>query len=416
MKGGFYMSGFKNINIHRNLTENILKGFKDRINNPYLLYSDKKQSIVTYYNINTESTTIDPGIQTHYSNLGDQSPLRFNKINNTYLYGIGRVELNASYGDWGVEGSEITGECVTLPNTFQPFPNDYFSINYLDRDLLFKVISVTPDTLDNGANFYKIEYKLDQHGWEEGTIEDKVEKVFNMKITNFGTNRKVIMTEEESEFEDSMEDLVAKLQIFYSDIFYDTTVQTFAFSQDGAKFYDPYMIEFIIRNDILNMEEFLYIAHATVLSKFFGIEYSKSIFTAVENRRMDQVKKFNNQFCGIAVEEPNSLLSHHSQAYYQMTYSKVQLSFTVAKFMVFNTDLYEHIVNNQLYTENNKLCYNILINYFNGVDSTLKDINLAIEYMDIIDGKESFYLIPFLIYILNKNTDSVLDSNSATSD
>ena len=63
------MSGFKNINIHRNLTENILKGFKDRINNPYLLYSDKKQSIVTYYNINTESTTIDPGIQTHYSNL-----------------------------------------------------------------------------------------------------------------------------------------------------------------------------------------------------------------------------------------------------------------------------------------------------------------------------------------------------------
>ena len=329
------------------------------------------------------------------------------------MYGIGAAELNAAYGDFGIEGSEIQGSCIVLPNTFIPYPNDFFSINYIDKDLLFKVISVTPDTIPNGANFYQLDYILDQHSWEEGDIESKIIRSMTMKVENFGTNRKILLTDEELNYEESSTDLVVQLQNYFKELFYDGNIQSFCFQQDNTLFYDPYMIEFMIRNDILESEDFVYIAHRTMLSKFFNIEYEKSEFMAIETGRMDQLKQFNSPFVGIAVEEATSLLSQHYETYYQMTYSKYHRLETVASFYVFSTDLFTHMVDNEYYTEDNKLIYNILVDYMNGKDTEITYISKAIEKMDLMNNKETFYLLPFLIYIINKRISLKLEEENS---
>lgn len=404
-------SGFTQLNYHQDMTERIVKEYKERLKNPYWLFSSKKHTVCTYYNQNTTETTFDPGLRTHYSNLGKDSPLRFNKIRNCFLYGIGSGELNASYSDWGIEASEISGECFNLPDTFQPYPNDYFSVNYLDKDILFKVISVTPETLPNGTNFYKIEYKLDQHGNEEGNIEDLVIRNITMRIKNFGTNRKVLMEEEEAKYEEDTDLAVDNLTDIYKMVFYDSKVQTFCFQEpNGASFYDPYLIEFIINNDLLSGEgpSYVYIRHMTVLSKYFNLEYNHSIFKAIETGRMDLCKSSNQKFCAIAIEEPTSLMSQHYEIYYQMTYSKYQKLSTVADYVVFETDVMNHIVNNELYTDDKNLIYNIVIKYFNGSAMDMDEVNKAIENLDFMNNKETFYIVPIVIYILNKSAENAL--------
>ena len=410
LKGGAsQMPGFVQLNYHEEMTQNIVNDFKDRLKNPYYLFSSKKQTVCTYYNINMNESTFDPGIKTHYVNFGNESPLRFNKINKCFLYGISGGELNAALGDYGIESSEVGGDCFTLPNVFEPYPNDFFSINYLDRDLLFKVLAVTPERLDNGAVFWKIEYKLDQHSFAEGDIEDLVVQTQTMKVQNYGTNHKVLLTDEELQYEEDISESVTHLKTLYRDLFYDSDVQTFCFNEEnGASFYDPYMIEFFIRHDIMAgvEENYIYVTHRTILSKYFNLEYDHSIFKAIETRRIDQVKGFNNIFCGIGVEEPTSLLSQHYHTYYQMTYDRYATITAIQSFTVFSTDLVEHILDNVLYEDNSKLIYNIIINYFNDTTSDISFVNKAIELMDFANNKETFYLVPFLIYILSNSIDT----------
>lgn len=403
--------GFENVVRHQEMTKNLLEDFKKRLNNPFYIYNEKKQTLVTYFNINTDQSTTDPGLHTHSSNLGDQSPLMFNQIDDTYLYGISGAELGAEYGDFGVEASDITGEAYVLPNTFTPRENDYFSINYLDKDLLFKVTKVTPDTLPNGANFFKLEYKLDQHGWEEGDIYDQVVGKFVMDVTNFGTDEKVIIKKEEYDFVTSMKELIGQLQSYYIDMYYDSAVQTFIFIKDCAHFYDPYMVEFLKRNEVLSSGKFIYIDHRTSLSNMFKIQYDKTVFKALELKSLEKLKKYNNPFCGIAVEDPTSLLSTRYDTYYQMTYSKYALLTTVGQFATIDVDPFSHIVDNVKYEDDENKIYNILVRYFNN-ENVRTDLVDILDNIDYCPSKDLFYMIPMILFIMNKEVHDTL-SNAA---
>ena len=41
----------------------------DLVNNPFYVLNDKKPSIVTYYNINKEKSSLDPGSKLSYDNI-----------------------------------------------------------------------------------------------------------------------------------------------------------------------------------------------------------------------------------------------------------------------------------------------------------------------------------------------------------
>ena len=150
---------------YRQTTDSLVAGLQSRLDNPYYTFTDKKPTVVTYWNINYKKSTLDQGSQQPYDQIGDDYPLRYNKVNNFVLYGLPRMNVNYNLGEYGIE-SPIEGEAYILPNTIIPCVEDWFTIGYVNEfatdPILFKVTHVTIDTLESGANFYKIEYTFDK--------------------------------------------------------------------------------------------------------------------------------------------------------------------------------------------------------------------------------------------------------------
>ena len=95
------------------------------------MFNDKKALPVDYYNINNNQSTLDKGLKINYDNDGKDTPFRYNLIHDMYLYGIDRVATSLESGEFGISGSEISGDAYILPDTITPYPGDIFSINMM---------------------------------------------------------------------------------------------------------------------------------------------------------------------------------------------------------------------------------------------------------------------------------------------
>ena len=391
------MSKFINTQ-NRVVIDSLVEGFKESIrNNPYYMHNDKKATITTYFNVNLKKSTLDESLRINYSNLGEDSPLRYNKINNSYLYGIERVTTDLDLGDYGISAGDIEGEAIILPNTIIPYPQDYFYINYLNKEYLFKVLSVTNDTLEDGGNFYKITYKLNRIETEK--IEKLVVEEFEMMLNNTGTNFVSVVRSTEYKFIENIDTVLDKLKQYYKMLFYNKRVQTFTF-RGITDIYDPYMIEFMIRNNImLDYDDFLYISHNTFLPDTFGIDYDKTIFRRVE---LKDKKKCINNFSLRFIDEPLSILSSRTEQYFQVILNPLGL----IDIETIEYELLDKIENNRLFYENDYR--NIIIKYFNDIDITSDDID-ALENVDYRHCKELFYYIPIIIFCLESTVKTILN-------
>ena len=228
--------------------DSLVDATKDKIKNPYYIFSDKKPTKVTYYAQNIEKSTLDESSGLYGAHIGTDSPFKFNKIKNFLLYGLAKINVDYDVGEFGTESNAINGDCIILPNTITPRPGDFFSITYVKETILFKVNGVNYDTLDTGANIYSIEYSLDRTE-DIDKIEDQVEKSFNFLVNNVGTDFKTVIQDCDYNIIDQLEALVENLIVQFSNIFFDPRLQTFIFNHDGWLMYDPFLIEFFKRND-----------------------------------------------------------------------------------------------------------------------------------------------------------------------
>ena len=127
---------------------------------------------------------------------------------------MGRIELNYEVGDYGLESGEITGDAVILPNTIIPTQGDFFYVPYINEDVLFKVNSITPDTLDNGSNFYRIEYKLELINCRE-QIEKQVVETYEFIAANIGTDFQCILKSGNYDLVNQLESIIGDMTKFY---------------------------------------------------------------------------------------------------------------------------------------------------------------------------------------------------------
>ena len=193
----------------------IIAATESKINNPYYKFTEKKPTPCTYWKQNREKSTLDESTATNYSHVGEDSPIRFNQINNFYIYGFDKITLDYDLTDFGLESAEIAGEVVVLPNTIIPLPGDFFKVSSIKEDVLFKVNKVTPDTLDNGANFYKIEYKLELVNQYENILKQVVAE-YEFIIENVGTDFSCFIT---STNYDLAKELNVPIIMFKTDVF-----------------------------------------------------------------------------------------------------------------------------------------------------------------------------------------------------
>ena len=395
------MGNFINTNYNKTI-DNLVEGAKSRLNNPFYIYGDRKPTIVTYYNINHNASTIDKGSSTLYDDIGQNSSLRFNKIENFHLYGIEKINVNLDVGEYGLE-SPIEGEALILPNTIVPVPGDMFIINHvIDKPYLFMVTGIGIDTLYTGANFYKISYKLTRTDMDALTSLETVQTIkrFTYKAGNVGTTLAPLIESNQAELIDKIEDNIDTLLNYYMNLFYKNSVQNFILEYQHMYLYDPYLIEFMIRNKLfaLSGNNYFHVEQAVYIGDTFALEYDHSIFKDIE------IKKSNmrlNSVYPVPVDDPNSLLVDRLESYYKLS-NKVMYKDYDNPINWLDMDLLDRVINNELYDEDSNLYYrNLLILYMNNKEFDITD-KLMNSIMDIEFNytKELFYMIPILVFIL----------------
>lgn len=413
------MAGLLNVT-HTQMTQSIVDFQMDLLKNPFFLFNDKKGLPVEYFNLNTTQSQLDQALKIPYANIGPESPLRFNLIHDFYLFGIDRIQLQLENGEMGIEGSEISGEAIVLPNTITPYPGDYFTINMTKKKYLFQIRTASPDTFENGGNYYRIEYKLEYLSDER--LLPLVVKEFNFVSGNIGTNYSPVLSNTKYNLAKILDDTAVMLKQYFKGLYYNNKVQTYVFvylyevctnGLNSNYFYDPYLIEFIIKNKILanTGDKYDYIDHKTFPKADFPIKYNNSIWRVIETKDKSQINSCIVSSPAIFIDDPATIFSTRYENYFEMTYDAPNpvAEMWSARLSFLPMQVLGHITEGQLFDNNSSLAkYNLLIKYFNDIDINAHDIDPLQKINSYSNDKDNYYLIPMIIYILEYNIKKMM--------
>ena len=404
---------------HTQMTQSLVDFQMDLLKNPFFLFNDKKGLPVEYYNLNTTQSQLDQGLKIPYANIGPESPLRFNLVHDFYLFGMERISVQLENGEMGIEGSEISGEAIILPDTIRPYPGDYFTINMTKKKYLFQVRSATIDTLENGGNYYRIDYKLEY--LSDDRLIPLVVNEFNFVSGNIGTNYSPVLSTTGYNLAKILDDTAVLLKQYFRGLFYNNKVQTFTFvylyevcvnGLNSSYFYDPYLIEFIIKNKILanTGDKYEYIDHKTFPKADFPIKYSKSIWRAIETKDKDHINSCIISSPGIYIDDPATIFSTRYENYFEMTYENPDpvADRWSSRLSIIPSQVIGHINEGQLFFNSPLSKYNLLIKYFNDMEINSHDMDPLQRIDSYSNDKDTYYLIPIIIFILEYNIKKIM--------
>lgn len=399
-----------------------------RMSNPYYKFNRKSPTTVTYYNINNKHTTLDAGKRDVYDQLGDKSPLRYNRVKNFIIYGFPRIETQLELQEYGVESQEIGGEILILPRTIIPQVDDVFTVDYLTKPYMFRIIQVTIDNLEipGNANFYKCNFILDntREDWLQSINSRQLINKYKFKIANVGTNITCLLSEEEDYALSKLQSLYDKLRGYYIELFYRQNIQTFVFNYlDNQYVYDPYLIEFIIRNGLLNSDDelkYLFVSQAVHTSSTFTLEYNRTIFKDIEDKNS---QLHTNSAYMLPVHDPNSLLVDRMEDYLQLSVNLMD-KHNSNPVNQLNNNLFAHIQENTPFNEedevNQVLYWNMIVNYMNQDEFSITAKQLeSLDKLKYRYCKDLYYEIPIILYIIKwymnnmQKDETIEDENNA---
>lgn len=395
---------------YHDTVEKITSFYGDLVNNSFYSFNDKKPTIVTYYNINKTLSSLDPGSKLSYDNIGSETSIRFNKIEDFMIYGIDRIELQTEFEEFGLEADKVSGDGVILPNTIIPTEGDYFEVNYVkDSTWLFIITDVQTDTLQNGSNAYKISYKLEYV--DNTRIQDQVVATYKMIEKREGTNIVKIVRSEDLAVAKQMDQIAVTLKDYFNELYYNSEVQTYIYmDMTEWRMYDPYMIEFLIRNKILanGSESYVYIDHKLDPGKTFGIEYDHSFFRAFEKKDINLLLKSNRRYIPVNIVSFGTTFSSRFESYFKTNYIVPSTAYAATSF---GDELVYAIQDHKIIEDDPEnetpLWQNIFVKYFYGKDLTKEEVESTLN-VDFNTSIKTFYMIPLLIFCLEYYIEKAL--------
>ena len=385
------------------------QGTIQRVKNANYVFNDKPPVISDWYNMSKRGTTFDEATRAEYSTINSKtSPVRYNKITGAIFYSSGiKLTTDVDFNDEGLGlATQPAINGIVLPNTWIPYAGDYFSIQHAGKEWLYKCTATSFDTIDNGNNIYNFEAVLDNYGIDN--IEKLVVGRYKMIINNVGTEFDAIIKEEDYNLIDILDGLLSNIKNYYISLFYKESLQTFAYEGRYGNLYDPYMIEFLIRNRILTgSQPYIYVSHATQIPTTFAIDYDKTFFRAIETKSIER-------FCNCPatadiIEDRYSLFRTVYDKYFKISYNpKIEFN----TFSVLDPLLISDVQENAEREFNNtRALNNIITRYFNNIPLN-SDIVKIFENVDFTPSPYLFYTIPFVIYIIETEIRKMMSSTS----
>jgi len=392
--------------------EEVSQLYNTLLTNNLYKFSDKKPVIATYYNLNKDYSSLDPGSKLTMDYKEDDTSLRWNRVYDMLLYAFPHFEMNTSIEEFGLEADRFEGETYILPNTIVPYEGDFFEIEHItSSSWLFVVKDVQRDTLENGANVYKISFKLD--AVDRRQITDHIIHNYRYFEKREGSNLASVVRCEDFDVAYKMDRKCSMLKNYFEELFYDKKVQTFIFFDlTNIHLYDTMMIEFLIKNRILDNggDHYIHVTHQIEPPATISLTYDHTFFRAFELKDLD---KLNTSIRSADVREIRSYgttFSSRYEMYYETVYVDKQPGYAVE---ALPDDLYGQIIDNvldenPLQGEKSTLWKNILIKYFRGDELTEEEIN-SVDDMRFDNSRQAFYVIPLVIFCLERYIEKILD-------
>ena len=176
------------------IVEKTLQSYTQFLTERYTILFNRSPTFSTYYSKDLAGSMYDTNLGGEIEPIGFESPSKFQRIADFPLYGFEGIDLSRTYDEITGHGTEtVQGEIFILPGTLEPLENDYFKLNYINANLLFRITNVQVDRIE-GKTFFKISWLLVQESSVE--IESQVSERLSFEIANLGTNHKPIIKED----------------------------------------------------------------------------------------------------------------------------------------------------------------------------------------------------------------------------
>ena len=219
----------------------------DKLNQTITDYSrffNGQPVFVNYFN--HRDTTIEPGLDDNLAAIGNQSPNRFNKIENLPVYDFPELDIAEELGDFGLE-HKIEGSCVILADMITPYEEDFFHISSdaIPENYMFQITKVTRDKISNQP-FFKVEFALEHHVADE--IIDQIEEEFEVDYDLIGKQGfNAVLNKKNTKLIESLKDKFRIVFDFFKETFYHESLNIFRFDINGtgSYYYSPDMEKFL---------------------------------------------------------------------------------------------------------------------------------------------------------------------------
>lgn len=393
---------------YTNTVSSVLGSMQSLLKNNFYKFSELPPTPVEYFHLNKDASTLDEGSRLAYNSVGEDSPFWFNQIHNMMLYGINTpMEIQYSNEEFGMESASIEGDCVVLPNTVVPCVDDQFIIKYLQSEVIFKVIHVDPDTLEDGSNAYKIQYRSST-STKEDLLKQIVEEYYFV-IENVGTHNNCLIKAAIANFIDEMDIAIATLKKMFINIFYNSRVQTFVYNYLGQNFYDPFMIEFLREHRILDgAEQYIYVNQQTKLPPMFPVHYMQSFFYCLEKKDYKNLRKYNHRGRGFLIQDKFTIFANRMEPYWEVNFVFDQQYEALSAIPCFLDELINHIEDGETFTVGPTF-YNVILKYFYDKDITTTDLE-QLDKINYANNVTLFYAIPCIIYCLESSIGKIISN------
>ena len=380
------------------VNNNIFK-YEDKLNSGFTRFLETTPTYVTYYNINTIESTVDLGFVNVDKILGAQSPIRYSEVKNFPIYGMEAIQLDLDEAEEGITGSYDGGELIILPDTITPYPDDFFILEHKGHNFLFRVTSVSYDTIKSN-NFYKISFTI-KYVTKEDSIKilDQVTEKFTCVVGNIGTEDRCII-------EDGMYELLQRMQYLYEDIsnrykifFYNKRYNVIMYYDADNKMgiYDRYINAFIQKHGLFYDKE----THRAIYLNneddtcCFSLEYDNSLFRTFEARK--KIKRYPyNKFKIQEVKNIYSVFRYYSAKVYSVRFDGGHSEYFPHQ--VIDAMVSGEIPNNNTFDEADRL----LVKYMNDQIDSIHNIDFdALEEFTYFQPSwTNMIKVPLLLYVM----------------
>lgn len=380
--------------------------YEERLNSQLSRFLEKSPTFVTYYHINDNESTVDLGFQNIERILGPNSPVRFNEIKDFPIYGIDQIILSLSDELQGVDSS-YEGEAIVLPNTITPYPNDMFTVNYLDQTYLFMITEVSYDTIKSN-NYYKITFtvkSMDQAHIDYLTNQSNDK--FHCILDNIGTKEKAIIRSDDLDQLILLNEIYKNIAEYFKLLFFNAKYNSFLFKNaDGIKIYDKYMTEFINKFELFNEKK----NYSTLMlvnedkTQSLYLDYHNSVYRAIELCDKNLLTNY--------VYSLGYISNHYSvfNFYRDRNIRSIILGNGDAPYV--RNQIIDNIKNSVI-NVNENVCVNTIVKFFDKKINTVYDLDRdkLKDYMNFMSYDfETFILTPILLYVLKNSYNKFMST------